>query len=151
MLRYCLPVLLLTAACQSTAPVTENTATAAAPATAAPAAELRGTRWVLHALANQPITPTDAKELYLQISASESQVEGQASCNRFRGAVELPAAGQLRFGPLLSTRMACPDMALETGFVGALNNARSYQISQDTLRLFGEPAAAPLAELHQAR
>lgn len=150
MLRSCLPVLLLAAACQSAAPATEKTTTAQTSATV-PSTELRGTRWVLHALNGQPIAPTATKELYLQLNAAELQVEGQASCNRFRGAVELSAPGQLRFGPLLSTRMACPDMALETGFVGALNNTRSYQISRDTLRVYGEPAATPLAELHQGR
>ncbi|MDU0371516.1 META domain-containing protein [Hymenobacter endophyticus] len=145
-----MPLLLFAAACQNTVPTTENTPNTTASA-AVPAAELRGTRWVLHALAGQAITPTDPRELYLQLSATEQQVEGQASCNRFRGAVELPAANQLRFGPLMSTRMACPDMALETGFVGALNTARSYQISGDTLRLYGEQATTPLAELHRGR
>ncbi|WP_426491187.1 META domain-containing protein [Hymenobacter sp. 102] len=147
MLRYSLLLLLPMAACQTTAPTTDNTtATEAAPAT-----ELRGTRWVLHALAGQPLQVTSPKELYLQISPEQLQAEGQASCNRFRASVELPAAQQLRFGALLSTRMACPDLAVETGFTNALTNTRTYQISRDTLRLYGEPAAGPLAELHQGR
>jgi heat shock protein HslJ len=147
MFRYRLLLLLPFAACQATAPATENTtATEAAPAT-----ELRGTRWVLHALAGQPLQVKSTKELYLQISPEQLQVEGQAPCNRFRGPVELPAAQQLRFGALLSTRMACEDLAVETSFTNALTNTRAYRISQDTLRLYGEPAAGPLAELHQGR
>ncbi|MCA8829669.1 META domain-containing protein [Hymenobacter pini] len=147
MLRYSPFFFLLLTACQTTAPATETTTSAQA----APTTELRGTKWVLHSLAGQPVQPTSTKELYLLISPDQPQAEGQASCNRFRGPVELPAAQQLRFGALMSTRMACPDLAIETSFTNALTNTRTYQISRDTLRLYGEPAAGPLAELHQGR
>ncbi|AHJ97123.1 META domain-containing protein [Hymenobacter swuensis] len=147
-MRLSLPLLLLLGACQTTAPTTETT-TSAAPAT--PPAELRGTRWLLHALDKQPTTPTAGKEVYLQLNTTELQAEGQAGCNRFRGNIELPATGQLRFGPLMATKMACPDLTIETGFMSALNAARTYRISRDTLRLYGEPAGLPLAELHKGQ
>lgn len=149
-MRFFLPSLLLLAACQTTAPTTETTPAAATPAPA-PAAELRGSRWLLHNLGSQPITPTAGKEVYLQLNTAELQAEGQAGCNRFRGSFELTAPDQLRFGPLMATKMACPDLSTETGFMGALTATRSYRISGDTLRLYGDPAGITLAELRKGQ
>ena len=134
------------AACQTTSPATS--APAGSPTT--PAAELRNTRWVLRRLDGQPVPATASQEPYLLLRANELKAEGNGSCNRFSGTFARPAAGQLRLGPLLSTRMACADPAgttTETGFMRALEATRTYQISGDTLRLFAE-AAQPAAVLH---
>ncbi|RSK44915.1 META domain-containing protein [Hymenobacter rigui] len=149
-MRYFFPAFLLLTACQTTAPATETTSTPA-PATAAPAAELRGTKWLLHSLNGQPVTSADGKEIYLLLSATEAQAEGQAGCNRFRGPVEPAAPNQLRFGPLMATKMACPDLPIENGFMNALNTTRTYRISGDTLRLYAEATTRPSAELHRGQ
>ncbi|RSK29559.1 META domain-containing protein [Hymenobacter metallilatus] len=148
-MRSIFAVLLGLAACQTTAPTTENSGTAAAPAT--PAAELRATKWVLHSLNSQPVAPSATQQPYLQLSATEAQAEGLGGCNRFRGPAEVAAPNQLRFGPLLSTKMACPDLATESGFMGALQATRTYRISGDTLRLYSETGTTPAAELHRSR
>jgi heat shock protein HslJ len=153
-MRYFFPALLLLAACQTTAPVAEkSTATTdatAAPA-AAPAAALRGTRWLLYALDNRPVTVATSQDIYLQLSPTDALVDGQAGCNRFRGPADITSPDRLRFGALLSTKMACADMAVETGFLSALTSTRTYRISGDTLLLYGQPATAALAELHRKR
>ncbi|WP_375433645.1 META domain-containing protein [uncultured Hymenobacter sp.] len=141
LLRVALGLLSLLAACRSTAPTSQSSPTT-------PLASLRNTRWVLQTLNGQPApTPTQG-EVYLLLRANELNTEGNAGCNRFRGSFELPADGQLRFGPLLSTKMACPALATETSFLNALANTRTYQISGDTLRLFAEAATQPEAVLH---
>jgi heat shock protein HslJ len=113
-----------------------------------PNASLRNTRWVLRMVNNQPVAVPANGEAYLLLRNNEQQAEGNGGCNRFRGSFEQAADGQLKFGPLMSTKMACPDLATETGFMSALTAARTYQISGDTLRLFGEAAPQPLAVLH---
>ncbi|TGE08583.1 META domain-containing protein [Hymenobacter fodinae] len=110
-----------------------------------PPATLHTTRWLLYRLEAQPIPANPEREMYLQLSATETQAEGQAGCNRFRGAFTLPSGGKLQFGPLLSTKMACPELTLENRFLNVLNNTRSYRISADTLRLYSETTVAPLA------
>ncbi|MCB2379131.1 META domain-containing protein [Hymenobacter sp. BT635] len=140
----------LLAGCQTTAP-TAPTAPAASQAITTPLAELRNTRWVLRQLNGLPVATPAAGEAYLLLRNEELRAEGHGGCNRFRGTFELPAAGQLRFGALLSTRMACADAqgnSTETGFLSALTNTRTYQISGDTLRLYAEPATTPVALLH---
>lgn len=136
---------LLLAACQTTAPATTETA-AQAPTT--PTASLRNTRWVLRTLNSQPVAVPSGGEAYLLLRTDEQQAEGNGGCNRFRGTFEQPAEGQLKFGPLMSTKMACPDLQTESGFMSALQSARTYQISGDTLRLFGEITAQPSAVFH---
>ncbi|GAA3930066.1 META domain-containing protein [Hymenobacter algoricola] len=143
----------LTTACQTPAPATGATSRPVSPTASAttPPAALRNTRWVLRTLGSQPVAAADAREPYLLLRATEQRAEGHGSCNRFTGPFELPAAGQLRLGPLLATRMACADpgaTVTEAGFMRALEAARTYQISGDTLRLYDEAAAQPTAVLH---
>ncbi|MGI4886557.1 MAG: META domain-containing protein [Janthinobacterium lividum] len=121
---------------------------AAPPARTAPDAALRNTRWVPRTLAGQPVAPPadgNGREPYLLLRA-DSAAEGNGACNRFRGRYTVPGPGQLTFGPLLSTRMACPALPTETAFLKALEQTRTYQLRGDTLRLLGADHA-PLARL----
>ncbi|WP_022823558.1 META domain-containing protein [Hymenobacter norwichensis] len=137
---------LLLAACQTTAPTTQETA--AVETVTTPTAPLRNTRWVLRTLNSQPVAVPANGEAYLLLRTDELRAEGNGGCNRFRGSFEQPADGQLKFGPLMSTKMACPDLQTESGLMSALQAARTYQISGDTLRLFGETTAQPSAVFH---
>lgn len=113
---------------------------------------MRNTRWVLRQLAGQPVPPPTNAEPYVLLRQNEPNAEGNGSCNRFRGTYALPADGQLRFGELLSTKMACANTegnSTETSFLRALENTRTYRIGGDTLRLFGEASGStPVAVLH---
>ncbi|RTQ52169.1 META domain-containing protein [Hymenobacter gummosus] len=141
------PVLLLPlllAACQTgvspSAPGTPNT----------PPAPLRNTRWVLQQLGTERITlPENSRELDLLLASDQPQARGNAGCNRFSGSFEQPTPEQLRFGPLLTTKMACPALELEGRYLTALKAAAYYRISGDTLRLYPGPPTdtAPLARL----
>lgn len=116
-----------------------------------PTAELRNTRWVLRSVNNRAITTPTNGEAYLLLRNEELQAEGNAGCNRFGGTFTTAKAGELQFGPLRSTRMAClsdQDNATEQDFLAALAATRSYQISGDTLRLYAETASQPRAVLH---
>ncbi|MBF9222322.1 META domain-containing protein [Hymenobacter ruricola] len=135
---------LLAASCQ-TRPAPE-TATTAPPARTVPDAPLRETRWVLRQLGTQAVSvPANTAEAFLTLRA-EGQAEGNGSCNRFRGSFFSEKPGELRFSPLMSTRMACPALDTENGFTRVLAQSSRYRISGDTLRLF-DAADAPLARL----
>jgi heat shock protein HslJ len=119
--------------------------------TTTPAARLRETRWVLRQLAGQPVAaPTaNAQEPFLRIT-NAGTAEGQGGCNHFRGALK-PATddGELQFGPIASSRMACPALESEQKFTQALGATRTYRISGDTLRLYADAGrtGTPLAQL----
>jgi heat shock protein HslJ len=138
--------------CQTATPTSNLGPQAPGTATATtPDATLRNTRWVLRQLSGQPVpAPTNA-EPYVLLRQDTPNAEGNGSCNRFRGTYEQPADGQLRFGALLSTKMACASPegnTTESGFTRALENTRTFRISGDTLRLFGEAGSTPAAVLH---
>lgn len=142
-----LPSLLLTllaVGCQTRPP--QETATSRPPARVAPNAQLRETRWVPRQLAGQLVAvPADTQEPYLLLRANGT-AEGNGSCNRFRGTFFSEKADELKFSPLMSTRMACPALAIENEFTSALGQSSTYRISGDTLLLFSA-ANAPVARL----
>lgn len=129
-MRYFLLLALATAACQ-TKPTQE-----AATTPARPDAPLRNTRWVPREIGAQPVSiPENTQEPYLLLRP-EGAAEGNAGCNRFRGEATAEGTTDLRFGALMTTRMACPALATETAFTKALEQTRHYRISGDTLRLY---------------
>ena len=87
---------------------------------------------------------------HLRFAADSGRVTGSTGCNRLAGPYTLDG-DRLRFGTLVSTRMACVDPARqrqEGDFMRALEATRRHAVAGDTLALLGDDAdAAPLARL----
>jgi len=67
------------------------------------------------------------------LSIADGRVSGRGGCNRYSGTVDYDRS-TLTIGPLISTKMACPEnglMVLETAYLGALQTARSYRFADD--------------------
>lgn len=62
------------------------------------------------------------------------EISGQGPCNRYFGAMTSPYPW-FNAGPIGSTRMACPDLAVETAFLTALEAATISEVAGDTLIL----------------
>ena len=64
--------------------------------------------------------------------APDGQVFGTAGCNHFSGSYELDEDMSLHIGPLLTTRMACLQDAMdqETAFIEAMSRVASYDDSE---------------------
>ena len=142
-------LVLLATSC-TTRPAQETAAASPPPIHAVPDAPLREIHWVLRQLAGQPVVvPADTREAYLTLRA-DGTAEGNGSCNRFRGSFFSATAGELRFSPLMSTRMSCPAIATENAFTRVLEQSRTYRISGDTLRVLdaGGTAVARLEAVY---
>jgi len=139
---------LLAAACQVTNPVATATAQPPAgptPVSAEPAGggseKLFAHRWALAEVAGQPVAPTgDAKEAHL-LFFPPNRLGGSTGCNRLNGTFELMGGGQLKFSPLATTRMMCPEpaAATETRFVQALGTVKTYYVTDAALELRDGP------------
>jgi heat shock protein HslJ len=72
----------------------------------------------------------------LVFAAQENRVAGSVGCNLLQGSFQLDA-DQLRFGPLATTRMACPPtlMAFERSVLETLALVRRWSIDRRTLLL----------------
>ena len=73
------------------------------------------------------------------------KVTGNASCNRYSGAVQIKAE-TITFGKLASTRMACsPDIdQQELKFLQALASAERLAFERDQLLIFTKAGDKPL-------
>ena len=92
---------------------------------------LDGSEWQLRDFAGEPA----AAEAW--IGFKDGSAAGQGGCNRFTGGYT-EAPGELAFGPLASTRMACPEpmMRTESDFFAALDATRQAVATHLLLALF---------------
>lgn len=58
---------------------------------------------------------------------------GLGGCNRFSSPVTIGGEGSLIFGEIMATKMACPNLALETRFFDMLKQTNRYELRGNTL------------------
>ena len=145
-LFFCvLPALWLAAGCQNL-PIQLTERPGSSAAMRGPDAPLRETRWLLREIGSKAIVvPPSTAEPFVTLR-SDGTAEGNAGCNRFRGQFVAETPGELKFGPLMSTRMSCPAIATETEFNRVLSQTVTYRINGDRLLLLNG-ANSPLARL----
>jgi heat shock protein HslJ len=62
------------------------------------------------------------------------EVQAQFDCNKGGGSYEI-SEGKLSFGPMMSTRMACPEDSLDMPFMRDLDKVASFSIEDGDLYL----------------
>jgi heat shock protein HslJ len=146
-----LAVALTLSACTMTGTPDPSTNPAPSSSTSA-AAPLENTAWTLVDVGGTPARPIGSGAgPTLRLTSAEKRATGDGGCNQFFGGYTL-SGESLRLGPLASTRRACADEALtrqETAFLRALDEARTWRITGDTLIL--SSASGPVARLVAAR
>ncbi len=139
--RLSLVAFLLCSACSAPAP---KAAPADAVVSAAHAASLLDdTSWVLTSLGD--IEPVPHAIVSLEFDGSGG-VTGSDGCNRLSGRYSADD-GALRFGPLASTKMACPGVinTQAAAFTAALDAARTFAVVDNYLDVYGADGAHLLA------
>lgn len=105
-----------------------------------PLASLVNTYWKLTSLRGSPVTMAEGqqREASMVLQGEPAVAKGFAGCNRFSGGYQY-TGNSLTLGPLASTKMACAvGMALETEFLGVLDDTRLFNIEGDTLTLLSD-------------
>jgi heat shock protein HslJ len=106
------------------------------------------TEWTLVELAGNPVADEGGtRRPTLALDLEESRVSGSGGVNRIAGAFVL-GEDELRFGPMMATRMAGPEQALqrEQVFLDALGRVDSFELEGRTLTLLaGGEAIARLS------
>lgn len=124
--------------------------TGAAAAGDAAVTPLEGTDWTVIEVKGVPVAAADsARRPGLRLMADGHKVQGSAGCNRMMGSYELRGSS-LKFGPLATTRMACPSMDAEQAYLVALGATTRYEIAGTTLTLFGPDGPVVRLELASA-
>lgn len=94
---------------------------------------LTGMKWVLQTLDGKAVQLKEGQDrVYIQFDNAEKRAIGMAGCNRFFGGYELDG-NKLKFSQMGATRMACPDMEIETAFFKMLENTDSCEIKDHML------------------
>ena len=107
-------------------------------------------RWELTELDGKLVSqyPAQNKEAYIMLK-TDGTIEGTGGCNGMGGNYSLASGGKISFSNLISTKMACPDMTLESDFHKALESVDSYSTDGKMLML-GNEAKPMLAKLKAA-
>ncbi|MBY0235969.1 MAG: META domain-containing protein [Burkholderiaceae bacterium] len=112
---------------------------AQATAAAAASASLINTYWKLLELKGKavPRPEEQGREVQITLLAQDQRVAGFSGCNRLMGSYRLGATGQLKFGQLAGTMMACPPaaMALEQQVHAMLADVAGYRLQGQQLEL----------------
>ncbi len=96
---------------------------------------LTGVKWIAESLNGKEIKFKEAEsEVFLTFDGKEKKVSGKAGCNRFFGTYEQNES-ELTFSGMGATKMACPDMDVETSFFKVLEDSKSFVIKNDKLTL----------------
>lgn len=110
-----------------------------------PADLLTGDAWRITALGGA--TLVEPERLTLNF-LDAGRVAGSAGCNRIVGGFSLTGEG-LKFGPMASTMMACPDslMEQERRMIDALEQVAAFDVDgRGTLKLLGDDHSTTLIE-----
>ena len=100
---------------------------------------LEGTVWKLASMEGIPAEAIAADDdaFTLIFSEEDMSAAGRTNCNLYFGSYEA-IDGTLAFGEMGMTRMACPDMELETTFMHLFEQVDGFTIEGDRLALTGD-------------
>jgi len=90
-------------------------------------------QWVSTITPVEKITVTDP-ERYTIMLTEDGKLQARFDCNRGGGEYEI-SEGKLSFGPLMSTRMACPEDSLDGPFMRDLQRVASFFLQGGLLYL----------------
>lgn len=85
--------------------------------------------WSVTELNGQTMNPEETRQS-LSLDMSSLVISGYAGCNRMSGKIELSHShkDQIRFGRVVSTRMACMDMKPEDDLLEALDQVVRFEL-----------------------
>ena len=97
---------------------------------------LQGTNWNLFSLMGKNVTVADSlgKQPFILFN-KDGSVTGNGGCNNFSGNYELNETSQIKFSPIISTKMYCPNAKEEALYFDLLSRTDNYLIKADTLYL----------------
>ena len=92
-------------------------------------------RWVLIELKEVPVQLSGGtRDAYIEFIPADKRFSGNGGCNHLSGNYTIDKS-ELRFGEVISTKMACPDLPFENTFIAALREVDRYEVNNDVMLL----------------
>ncbi len=98
---------------------------------------LADTKWKLTAINKKGIILKGKNTYYLTLNSKDGRFNAFFGCNQISGTYVMPSTSALSFLGIISTKMECVDMTLESHFFTTLAETNSYKLDKETLTLFG--------------
>lgn len=98
-------------------------------------AALLDTKWVLTKLNGDLVnlTSPELEQPFINLTAKDNGVNGNGGCNTFGGTFSLKEKQGIEFSQILATMRYCEDHGIENIFMGNLQKASTYTISDAEL------------------
>jgi heat shock protein HslJ len=103
--------------------------------------KLQDTRWELLSLMGNEIAARDTmvgRKAFIILN-KDGSANGNGGCNTFGGSYILTDSSQIKFGPIVSTKMFCSNAKDENLFFDLLSKTDNFLIEKDTLYLRNKP------------
>ena len=105
---------------------------------------LSDANWKVIEINGAPITSTMKRKPFLKFS-EDNKVSGFAGCNGFGGTYTLKNTSTISIDNVISTKMACPDLAIENNLFRVFENTNNFIVKGDTL-FFNDAAMNSIAK-----
>lgn len=93
-------------------------------------------RWDLVELRGKQVSISEQTQPHLLFFEEDPpRVGGSVGCNHLSGTFQLTGESGLKFDPLITTKMACPDLEMESRFVNTLGEVDGWKVEEDKLSL----------------
>lgn len=136
-----MPLLML--GCRSTKP---------APAFGGGSEHFYAHQWTLVEVDGRSVTPTRTEKDAHLLFFTPNRLTGSTGCNRLTGTFELSGGNKIRFSPLATTRMMCPDNSdIEGRFLRALGTVKTYHVDDSVLLLSNDQSVVARLEASPAQ
>lgn len=90
--------------------------------------------WNIIEINGTAVVPAPGQKFpFIGFDTANGKIYGNSGCNNMMGSFDTQAkAGTIDLGALGSTRMACPDMTVESNVLSALAQVKKYKVIDDT-------------------
>ncbi|MDO4310931.1 MAG: META domain-containing protein [Prevotella sp.] len=107
--------------------------------------------WNVVKINGTDVTASDGQDApFIGIDADKKRVYGSTSCNRLTGAFDAdPVKGTIDLGKMGSTRMMCPDMAIEDKLLGAFGEVKSFSLKKGSTLMLNNADGKAVIELQK--
>ena len=96
---------------------------------------LYNSEWKLVDDENTVVKGINGEAVFIKIENNEFKVNGYAGCNLFHSDATLDGTN-IKFGPIGSTKMRCPDSRIEDSFLNVLDDVNRYEIKGNELYFY---------------
>lgn len=91
--------------------------------------------WALTALEGEKLPDDLSKTPVIELYVNDKRASGNDGCNAISGNIKVLTNTEMRFGPMMGTKMACPNMAFSSNFNHHLSETRFYTLEKMQLVL----------------